>query len=300
MTLRSVARMSYGTQTEAGRIGLMLNKVPEVTLYFWLIKVLSTTVGETAADFLDTNLNLGLTTTSLIMTTLLVVALIAQVRLDRYVAGAYWVTVVLVSIVGTLITDNLSDGYQVPLEVTTPVFAVLLAPTFAAWFAVERTLSIHSIFTRRREGFYWTTILFTFALGTAAGDLISEKLNLGYWVALALFAVAIGVVIVARFGLRADAIASFWVAYVLTRPLGASLGDLLSQPKEAGGLGLGTTATSFLFLAAILVLVGYLSVSKPDGAPEPPEGFQRAVLAGRLGRIASARVTRREIHRNMT
>jgi uncharacterized membrane-anchored protein len=265
--------MSYGTQTQAGRIGLMLNKVPEVTLYFWLIKVLSTTVGETAADFLGAFLNLGLTTTSLIMTTLLVVALIAQVRLDRYVAAAYWVTVVLVSIVGTLITDNLSDGYQVPLEVTTPAFAVLLALTFAAWFAVERTLSIHSIFTRRREGFYWTTILFTFALGTAAGDLISEKLNLGYWVALALFAVAIGVVIVARFGLRADAIASFWVAYVLTRPLGASLGDLLSQPKDAGGLGLGTTATSFLFLAAILVLVGYLTVSKRDVSAEPAEGF---------------------------
>jgi uncharacterized membrane-anchored protein len=251
----------------------MLNKVPEVTLYFWLIKVLSTTVGETAADFLDTNLNLGLTTTSLIMTALLVVALFMQVRLDRYVAGAYWVTVVLVSIVGTLITDNLSDGYNVPLEVTTPVFAVLLVLTFTAWFAVERTLSIHSIFTRRRESFYWTTILFTFALGTAAGDLISEKLNLGYWVALGLFAVAIGVVIVARFGLRADAIASFWVAYVLTRPLGASLGDLLSQPKDAGGLGLGTTATSFLFLTAILVLVGYLTVSKRDVSAEPAEGF---------------------------
>jgi len=249
----------------------MLNKVPEVTIYFWLIKVLSTTVGETAADFLDTNLNLGLTTTSLIMTGLLVAAMIAQVRLDRYVAWAYWVTVVLVSIVGTLITDNLSDGYNVPLEVTTPVFAVLLALTFIAWFAAERTLSIHSIFTRRREGFYWTTILFTFALGTAAGDLLSEKLNLGYWVALGLFGAAIAVVIAVRFALRADAIASFWVAYVLTRPLGASLGDLLSQPKDAGGLGLGTTATSFLFLAAILALVTYLTVSKRDVSAEPAE-----------------------------
>jgi uncharacterized membrane-anchored protein len=249
----------------------MLNKVPEVTIYFWLIKVLSTTVGETAADFLDTNLNLGLTTTSLIMTALLVAAMIAQVRLDRYVAWAYWVTVVLVSIVGTLITDNLSDGYNVPLEVTTPVFAVLLALSFIAWFAAERTLSIHSIFTRRREGFYWTTILFTFALGTAAGDLLSEKLNLGYWVALGLFSAAIGVVIAVRFTLRADAIASFWVAYVLTRPLGASLGDLLSQPKDAGGLGLGTTATSFLFLAAILGLVTYLTVSKRDVSAEPAE-----------------------------
>jgi uncharacterized membrane-anchored protein len=249
----------------------MLNKVPEVTIYFWLIKVLSTTVGETAADFLDTNLNLGLTSTSLIMTALLVAAMIAQVRLDRYVAWAYWVTVVLVSIVGTLITDNLSDGYNVPLEVTTPLFAVLLALTFIAWFAAERTLSIHSIFTRRREGFYWTTILFTFALGTAAGDLLSEKLNLGYWVALGLFGAAIAVVIAVRFALRADAIASFWVAYVLTRPLGASLGDLLSQPKDAGGLGLGTTATSFLFLAAILALVTYLTVSKRDVSAEPAE-----------------------------
>ncbi|MGH3248109.1 MAG: COG4705 family protein [Trebonia sp.] len=251
----------------------MLNKVPEVTLYFWVIKVLSTTVGETAADFLDTNLNLGLTTTSLIMTALLVVALVAQVRVGRYVAGVYWVTVVLVSIVGTLITDNLSDGYNVPLAVSTPVFAVLLALTFTGWFAVERTLSIHSIFTRRRECFYWTTVLFTFALGTAAGDLISEKVNLGYWVALGLFAAAIGVVILARLGLRVDAIACFWVAYVLTRPLGASLGDLLSQPKDAGGLGLGTTATSFLFLAAIVVLVGYLTVSKRDVSAEPAEGF---------------------------
>jgi uncharacterized membrane-anchored protein len=155
--------------------------------------------------------------------------------------------------------------------VTTPVFAVLLALTFIVWFAAERTLSIHSIFTRRREGFYWTTILFTFALGTAAGDLISEKLNLGYWVALGLFAAAIGVVIVARLWLRVDAITSFWVAYVLTRPLGASLGDLLSQQKDAGGLGLGTTATSFLFLAAILVLVGYLTVSKRDVSAEPAE-----------------------------
>ncbi len=254
-------------------MGLMLNKVPEVTIYFWLIKVLSTTVGETAADFLDTNLNLGLTTTSLIMAALLAAALTVQVRLDRYVAWAYWVTVVLVSIVGTLITDNLSDGYNVPLELTTPVFAVLLAVTFTAWFATERTLSIHSIFTRRREGFYWTTILFTFALGTAAGDLLSEKLNLGYWLALGLFAAAIVIVVIARFGLGANAIASFWVAYVLTRPLGASLGDLLSQPKDGGGLGVGTTVTSFLFLAAILALVAYLAASKRDVSAEPAESL---------------------------
>ncbi len=249
----------------------MLNKVPEVTVYFWLIKVLSTTVGETVADFLSQNLNLGEQTTALIMSAVLVTALVAQFRTSRYVAGVYWVTVVLVSIVGTLITDNLADNYGVGTEITTPAFAVALMITFTAWFARERTLSIHSIFTRRREGFYWLAILFTFSLGTAAGDLLSEKLSLGYWVALGLFAAAIAVVAVARFGLNANSIASFWVAYILTRPLGASLGDRLSSAKDQGGLGFGTTATSAVFLAAILALVAYLAVSKTDIDAEPAE-----------------------------
>lgn len=270
-TLRTVGAMANDTQITTSRIGLMLNKVPEVTLYFWLIKVLSTTVGETAADFLSTNLNLGEGKTTLIMSAVLVLALIAQFRTRRYIAGVYWVTVVLVSIVGTLITDTLVDIYNVPLEVTTPVFAVALAATFAAWFAVERTLSIHTIFTRRREGFYWLTILFTFSLGTAAGDLVSEKLSLGYLTALALFAAAIVVVAIARFGLRLNAIGCFWAAYILTRPLGASLGDLLSAPRDEGGLGVGTTVTSVVFLAAILALVGYLAMSKTDVGAEPAE-----------------------------
>lgn len=249
----------------------MLNKVPEVTVYFWLIKVLSTTVGETAADFLSQNLNLGEQTTALIMSAVLVASLVAQFRASRYVAGVYWVTVVLVSIVGTLITDNLADNYGIGTEITTPVFAFALMITFTAWFAKERTLSIHSIFTRRREGFYWLAILLTFSLGTAAGDLLSEQLSLGYWVALGLFAAAIAVVAVARFGLNANAIASFWVAYILTRPLGASLGDLLSSAKDQGGLGFGTTATSAVFLAAILALVAYLAVSKTDIGAEPAD-----------------------------
>jgi uncharacterized membrane-anchored protein len=249
----------------------MLNKVPEVTVYFWLIKVLSTTVGETAADFMSQNLNLGERTTALITSAVLMAALAAQFRTTRYVAGAYWVAVVLVSIVGTLITDNLADNYGVGTEITTPVFAFALVITFAAWFARERTLSIHSIFTRRREGFYWLAILFTFSLGTAAGDLLSEKLSLGYWMALGLFAAAIAVVAFARFGLKANTITSFWAAYVLTRPLGASLGDLLSSAKDQGGLGLGTTVTSAAFLAAILALVAYLAVSKTDVGAEPAE-----------------------------
>ncbi|CAJ61805.1 putative integral membrane protein [Frankia alni ACN14a] len=246
-----------------------LNKVPQVTIFFWIIKVLCTTIGETAADFLNSNLGLGLTNTTYVMGALLVVALFFQFRQERYVPWVYWLAVVLISVVGTLITDNLTDNAGVPLEVTTAVFAVALAATFAAWFAVERTLSIHTILTTRREGFYWLAILFTFALGTAAGDLVAEKLNLGYGVSVLVFAAAIAAVAAARFALAANAVATFWVAYVLTRPLGASAGDLLSQPRDEGGLGLGTVGTTVIFLVAIVGLVAYLTVRRRDEiAPE--------------------------------
>jgi uncharacterized membrane-anchored protein len=245
----------------------LLNKVPEVTLYFWIIKILCTTVGETAADFLNDTVGLGLTKTALVMSVLLVAALVWQFRLRAYVPGVYWVTVVLISIVGTLITDELTDGLGVPLEVTTGVFAVVLGATFALWYASERTLSIHTISSVRREAFYWAAVLFTFALGTAAGDLSAERLNLGYLVSVVLFGAMIAVVAGARFGLRANAIATFWIAYILTRPLGASIGDYLSQAKGDGGLGLGTVVTSALFLTAILALVVYLTVSRRDRTP---------------------------------
>ena len=238
----------------------MLNKVPEVTLIFWVIKVLATTVGETAADFLNVDLGLGLAVTSIIMAVLLVAALIAQFELRRYVPAVYWLSVVLISVVGTLITDNLTDNLGVPLWLTTLVFAVALAITFIVWFVSEKTLSIHSIVTTRRETFYWLAVLFTFALGTAAGDLVAESLNLGFLVALLVFAGAIALVAVAYFVFHLNAVLAFWIAYILTRPLGASTGDLLSQPTADGGLGLGTTGTSALFLAVILALVIVLSV----------------------------------------
>jgi uncharacterized membrane-anchored protein len=242
----------------------MLNKVPEVTLYFWLIKVLCTTVGETAADYLNTNLGFGLTGTTEVMGAVLVVVLLFQFRARRYVPGIYWLAVVLISVVGTLITDNLTDNFGVPLTTTTIVFGVALAVTFAVWYASERTLSIHTIHTTRREGFYWLAILFTFALGTAAGDLTAEKLNVGYLNSVLLFGSLIAIVTVTHFRVRLNAVVAFWIAYVLTRPLGASIGDYMSQPKHAGGLNLGTTGTSAIFLAAILSLVVYLSVTKTD------------------------------------
>jgi len=242
----------------------MLNKVPEITLYFWIIKILCTTVGETFADFLNTNLNLGLTGTSVIMGILLIVALIYQVRSKKYIPSIYWLSVVLISVVGTLITDNLTDNLGVSLETTTAVFGVALIATFFAWYRKEKTLSIHSITTRSRDLFYWLTILFTFALGTASGDLIAEKLDVGYFWSLIIFAGSIAIVYLAYKKFKLNAVWAFWIAYILTRPLGASIGDYLSQARTDGGLGLGTVVTSGVFLLAILVTVIYLTKTKKD------------------------------------
>jgi uncharacterized membrane-anchored protein len=259
------------TDTRWGTARRMLNKVPEVTIYFWIIKVLATTVGETAADWLNTNLGLGLTGTSYVMSALLIAVLVFQFRARRYVPGIYWLAVVLISVVGTLISDNLVDNFGVALETTTIVFGIALAGVFAWWYASERTLSIHTIHTSRREAFYWLAILFTFALGTSAGDLASERLNLGYWIAAIIFAAMIATVAIAHFRFGLDAVLSFWIAYVLTRPLGASLGDFLSQKPGDGGLGLGTVGTSVLFLGTILCAVSYLTVTRVDQRRVEPE-----------------------------
>jgi uncharacterized membrane-anchored protein len=225
-------------------------------------------VGETAADLLDGHLGLGLNGTSVVMGALLIVALVIQVRAKTHEPVIYWLAVVLLSIVGTLITDNLVENFGIALEATTIVFALGLAVTFAAWYRSERTLSIHSIFTARREAFYWAAILFTFALGTAAGDLVAERLDVGYLNSALLFGGLIAVVTVAHLRLGLNAVLAFWIAYILTRPLGASLGDYFSQPRDEGGLGLGTVGTSAVFLAAIVGCVAYLVFSRVD-APEP-------------------------------
>jgi uncharacterized membrane-anchored protein len=243
----------------------MLNKVPEVTLFFWIIKIMCTTVGETAADYLNDNLGFGLTNTTYVAGALLIALLVAQFRLRRYIPGVYWSVVVVISVFGTLITDNMTDGYNIPLTTSTPIFAVILAVVFAVWWGVERTLSIHTIFTTRRESFYWLAILFTFALGTAAGDLTAEKLALGYGVSIAIFGAIIAAITFAHFFFKLNAVLAFWLAYIMTRPLGASIGDFMSQnSKKYGGLGLGTTGTSYIFLGCILALVVFLSVTRRD------------------------------------
>ena len=242
----------------------MLNKVPEITLFFWIIKVLCTTVGETGADFLNETLNLGLDGVTLITGTILVVTLVFQFKSKKYIPGIYWLTVVLISIVGTLITDNLTDNLGISLVTTTIIFTISLAVIFAVWYKKEKTLSIHSIDTTKREAFYWLAVLFTFAVGTAAGDLLAETIDLGYLLSAIVFGALIASVAIGRFGFKINAVLAFWIAYILTRPLGASIGDYLSQDLDNGGLGLGTVITSIIFLATILVTVIYLTITKKD------------------------------------
>jgi uncharacterized membrane-anchored protein len=238
----------------------VMNRVPEVTIAFWVIKIMSTTVGETGADYLAVHVGLGTVVTDAIMAVLLIASLIVQLQARRYVPWRYWLTVVLISVVGTQITDALTDGLGVSLYLSTSIFAVALAVTFAVWYAVERTLSIHTIVTMRRELFYWTAILFTFALGTAAGDLATEALQLGFRVGVFVFGGLIALITLSYYR-GANPILTFWIAYVLTRPLGASLGDLLSQARTYGGLGLGTIITSAAFLTIIVVLVAAVSLN---------------------------------------
>ena len=237
------------------------NKVPEVTVAFWLIKILSTTVGETGADYLAVNVGLGTLLTDALTAALFVIALGLQLRFRKLVPWAYWLTVVSISVVGTQITDALSDGAGVSLYVSTTCFTALLAMVFWTWHRSEGTLSIRHIDTPRREIFYWAAILCTFALGTAAGDLATEALGLGFSWGVVVFGVLIAVTAAAAY-FGANRTLAFWIAYILTRPLGASLGDLLSQSRTYGGAGLGTVYTSAGFLAAIIALVVFVSVRK--------------------------------------
>jgi uncharacterized membrane-anchored protein len=277
--------------TNTSRAKQMLNKVPEITLYFWLIKVMCTTVGETAADFLNVNLNFGLTGTSMVTGVLLAIVLFFQFKVQKYIPGIYWTTVMLVSVFGTLVTDNLTDRIGVPLEASTIIFGILLAATFLVWYLYEKTLSMHSIFTVRREAFYWLTILFTFALGTASGDLMAEGLGLGYaTTGLIISGLIVVFAIGWEFGL--NSVLSFWLIYILTRPLGASIGDYLSQSREHGGLGLGATATSFIFVGGILATVTYLSLTKKDVIEknDQAESLEREEKGGLLQTIVAVAV----------
>jgi uncharacterized membrane-anchored protein len=257
----------------------LLNKVPEVTLYFWLIKCLCTTIGETLSDNLTTSwaggdsasvhaLDAAALKVMLVTMGVLAVLLVIQFTRRRYVATVYWLNIVVISLVGTQITDQFEGNGDQPnhMWAITIVSVVLLVSVFFVWWLVERTLSMHSIRTFRRETFYWLAILVTFATGTAVGDLIAEKFSLGYLTTLLLFVAVIAVIAVAWRFTPINAVLAFWLAYVMTRPLGASTGDFLSQ-KGNQGLNLGTSATSYMFLALIVGLVAFLQIRKPDLTP---------------------------------
>ncbi|OOY27790.1 hypothetical protein BMI90_11320 [Thioclava sp. L04-15] len=247
---------------QAEEISNPVSRVPEVTPGFWLIKLMAVTMGETAADFLAVNLGLGLTATTILMSAILALVMRWQFSQRRYVPAVYWSAVVLISIVGTLITDNMTDNLGIPLIDSTVAFTLLLGGTFAAWFASERSLSIHEIYTTKREGFYWLAILFTFALGTAVGDLISEQFGIGYLGTGILFGLIIASLAAGYVTFRLDGLWAFWLCYIFTRPLGASFGDLLSQPLDYGGLGFGTIPTSLGFLVVIAITVAAMTVSR--------------------------------------
>ncbi len=240
----------------------LLLRVPEVTLIFWVVKVLSTTVGETGADFLSSGLGLGLNMTSLVMSCFLGASLFIQFKLKRYVPASYWIVVILMSVVGTLITDLLVDDLGVSLVTLSIVFTVAMLAGFIVWYKSEKTLSIHSIDTAKREMFYWIIILLAFALGTGVGDLISEGLELGYGVALLIFAGTIALVAFGFYVLQMNAVLSFWLAFILTRPLGASLGDFMTQPVSVGGLGLGMINVNDLFFFIIAGTIVYMTIKQ--------------------------------------
>ncbi|MEV6028888.1 hypothetical protein [Streptomyces sp. NPDC052036] len=261
--------MTTTTEARARSGRLMLNKVPEVTIWFWVIKILCTTVGESFADWINMKLGVGLVNTAWIFTAVFVVVLAVQLRLKRYVPFPYWLTVVVVSVTGTLYTDILTDQLNVPLWISSAVFSVLLAVVFGVWWLRERTLSIHSVTTLPRESFYWLAVLVTFALGTATGDWTLELTGWSPGVSV-LLPLGLIAAITALWKVGANPVLSFWLAYILTRPLGANIGDWLASPKVAQnpgdptGLDLGTFTTSLIFLGLILATVVYLTVTRSD------------------------------------
>lgn len=246
------------TTLEANR-ERMLNKVPQITVGFWVTKALTTGMGETTSDYLVHRFDPPVVV--VVAGCALIVALIMQFRVRRYIPWVYWLAVVMVGIFGTMIADVLHVQFQVPYLVSTIAFVLALAAIFVLWFATEHTLSVHSIRSHRREAFYWAAVIATFALGTATGDMTAMTLQIGFLASGILFAVLIALPGLALRLRWLGATAAFWSAYVLTRPLGASFSDWAALPPSRGGLGLGTGPVSLALGAAILLLVVGLTVA---------------------------------------
>ena len=236
-------------------------KVPEVIFLFWVVKILTTAGGEATSDYLKTygNIKGGGTEVALF-----VIGLLLQFGTRRYRAFAYWFLAFAIAIFGTGVSDFLHLDVHIPYAGTTLLWAVVLAAIFAVWHRSERTLSIHSITTQRREAFYWAAVFATFALGTALGDFTATSLNLGYLASGILFSVVIFLPALAWWRLGLNSIAAFWMSYVVTRPLGASFADYISKPQSISGINFGDGPTAVVFALAVLVLVSYLAIARPD------------------------------------
>lgn len=253
------------------------SKVPQITVYFWIIKILTTAMGEALADFLA--FRYGPVPIGVIGTVAFVAALVLQFRVRRYMAWVYWFAVAMVAVFGTLCADGMHIVLRVPYTVSTTFFGVGLAVIFVAWYAVEGTLSIHSIYTPRREAFYWLTVMATFALGTALGDLTAMTLGLGFLASGIMFTVFIAIPALAYWKLRMNAIFAFWFAYVLTRPLGASYADWLGVGHSHGGVGLGRGLVALILSVVIVGFVAYLAITRKDVDPREPGRMPRAAHA---------------------
>jgi uncharacterized membrane-anchored protein len=258
---RGAAAARYQRALQAGAL-----KVPQITVYFWIVKLLTTAMGEAVSDTLAADLNQYLAV--LIGFGLWTVAMIAQFRARRYHTWLYWLAVSMVAVFGTMCADGLHIQFHVPYAASTALFAVLLAITLVSWYACERTLDIHTINVPRREAFYWATVIFTFALGTALGDLTATPLHLGYLSSALIFLGAIAVPLIA-WKLGASSVATFWVAYILTRPIGASVADFLGQPKSASGLGLGHPVVAAVLVVIVAASIWFLAASGKDAQPSP-------------------------------
>jgi uncharacterized membrane-anchored protein len=242
-------------------------RVPEITALFWVIKGLSTAMGESTSDYLVHVL--PPVAAVLLGFTGFVVALLVQLRMARYVAWTYWLTVVMVGTFGTMAADVLHVGLGVPYTASSILYAIVLAAIFLTWQRTEYTLSIHTVDTPRRELFYWAAVVATFAMGTALGDFTAYTLHLGYFLSAVIFAAVIAIPVIGYRWAHWNAVMSFWFAYVITRPLGASIADGLAKPSSAKGLGLGSGWVALAFGSVIVAFVAYLSISKADvqGAP---------------------------------
>jgi uncharacterized membrane-anchored protein len=278
------SRWDEGQSRRGGLVtpaGYAASKVPLITAYFWIIKLLSTAMGEATSDYMVRTINPVIAV--LFGFTGFVIAMVLQFRAKAYNAWIYWLAVVMVAVFGTQAADVLHIKFGVPYVASTAFYAVVLAVIFILWYRTEGTLSIHSIRTPRREVFYWATVLATFAMGTATGDMTAKTLNLGYLASGIWFSIAFAAVAVAHWKFRLNPILAFWIAYVLTRPVGASFADYIAFPHSVGGLGVGHGPVALVLTAMIVILVGYLAVTRKD-----VEDPRQAASAGSARRRAEA------------